>query len=41
MQLLIAEVTFSAGGQEHSVRLKTLAPSPTAGATTGTTGGMQ
>src|SRR5262245_17423645 len=45
MQLLIAEVKFSAGGQEHVVRLKTLAPSPTAMAGTLTggtmTGGMQ
>ena len=42
MQLLIAEVTFSAGGHDHAVRLKTLAPSPTAGTTSGTTtGGMQ
>lgn len=28
MQLLIAEVTFSAGGREYSVRLNTLANSP-------------
>jgi type II secretory pathway pseudopilin PulG len=38
MQMLTAEVTFSAGGREQSIRLKTLAASPTATAGTTATG---